>query len=126
MLDMSAGIMKLVLKGKPVSINDLYAGRRYLTIEGKTTKADYYCQTLQQMGWKKPMEGKIRVVMTAYFTRDNADLDNCTKGCFDSLNRTVWVDDKQVVEIHAYKRIDKKDPRIEMEITELEDSYPQI
>lgn len=37
-------------------------------------------------------------------SRLRGDIDNCIKLTLDALNRLAWLDDKQVVEIHAYKR----------------------
>jgi len=49
---------------------------------------------------------KIRALqgkqITFYHTK-KPDLDNCIKFVLDCLNRWMWLDDKQVVLIHAFK-----------------------
>ena len=46
----------------------------------------------------------------------SGDLDNRLKCLLDSLNGIAWSDDGQIVEIHAYRHDDKKNPRVEIEI----------
>ncbi len=39
---------------------------------------------------------------------------------FDALNGLVWLDDMQVVEIHSFRADDKKNPRVEFLVYEVE------
>lgn len=43
------------------------------------------------------------------------DIDNLSKSIFDSLNKIVWEDDSQIVEVHAYKIFGDK-PFIRMDV----------
>lgn len=43
------------------------------------------------------------------------DLDNCIKSVMDGLNQVAFLDDKQIVSIHAGKHYSDK-PRVEVEI----------
>jgi crossover junction endodeoxyribonuclease RusA len=108
--------MKLTLGGKPVSVNQLYRGRRFLTPLGKQTKEDYAWQAKAQ--YRGPLlEGAIRLELTAYFTSQaTSDLDNVCKATLDSLTGILWKDDRQIIELHAYKRQDKLNPRIEISV----------
>lgn len=111
--------MKLVLSGKPVSVNQLYRGRRFLTPLGTATKADYSYQAKKQYKGAV-LEGPVKVEVHVYFANAAADIDNALKGFFDSMTGLLWKDDKQIVELHAYKLIDKQRPRIEISVVELE------
>jgi Holliday junction resolvase RusA-like endonuclease len=46
----------------------------------------------------------------------NHDIDNI-KGLLDALTGIVWVDDGQINELSLKKGIDRKTPRVEMQIT---------
>lgn len=111
--------MKLVLPYPP-SLNHLYAtyrGNRILSERGKGFKKDVLALCLQ--GRLKPLDGDVRVTFTAYRPKKQGDLDNVIKIIQDSLKGSAWHDDKQVVEIHAYRKDDKDNPRVEIEIQEV-------
>ena len=48
-----------------------------------------------------------------------ADIDNVAKAILDAVKGQVWVDDAQVVDLAASKRY-SDNPRVELEVTELE------
>lgn len=108
----------IILIGKPISVNSLYRGRRFLTNAGKKIKNDYYCQALLQYGGEM-MLGDVCISMKVYFKSKKAsDLDNVLKATLDSLTGVIWKDDRQIVDIRAVKLQDKLNPRIELEIYE--------
>lgn len=109
---------KIVLKTKPVSVNRMYQGRRFLTKEGKNAK--------ESIAWEmkakyrgKALKCDIGVDIDFYVSSNLSDLDNLLKGTFDAMKGILWDDDRQIVEILARKYIDKKNPRIEILINEL-------
>lgn len=108
--------MKITLTGKPVSVNDLYSGRVYLSKEGRTTKNRYYWEAKTQYKGK-PLTGAVTLLMYVYFpSKARSDLDNVCKATLDSLNGVIWKDDRQIQELHVYKHEDKSNPRVELEI----------
>lgn len=112
-------IMKLVLPYPP-SLNHLYAtyrGNRILSVRGKEFKNEVLALCLQKR--LRPVDGDVMVTFTAYRPKKQGDLDNLIKIIQDSLKGSAWHDDKQVVEIHAYRRDDKLNPRVEIEISEV-------
>jgi len=60
---------------------------------------------------------KIAVTVYIYRPRASGDLDNRLKALLDALNGLVWEDDRQVVEIHAYRAEDKANPRAEVVVS---------
>lgn len=68
----------------------------------------------------QPLTGPIAVTYTAYFPTLAGDLFNREKVISDALNGLLWVDDKQIVEGHMYRRLDRKNPRVHVEVTEVE------
>lgn len=112
-------MINLVLEGNPVSVNALYRGRRFLTERGKSTKEDYFYQAKQQYKGA-PLDYPIKVEVRVFFrSKATSDIDNVLKATFDSLTGILWKDDRQIMELHAYKLQDKLKPRIEIYLTEL-------
>jgi len=66
-----------------------------------------------------PLTGEIAVTVRLYRPRKTGDLDGYLKSCFDALNGILWVDDKQIIAIHAYRFDDKLAPRVELEVMAL-------
>lgn len=64
--------------------------------------------------------GDVIVRLDFYRPRKSGDLDNRIKILLDALQGSVYVDDKQIVEIHARRFDDKKNPRVEVRIQERE------
>jgi len=67
----------------------------------------------------KPVSGPVALVANMYRPARRGDLDNTLKVLGDALNGLAWVDDSQVVEIHAYRHDDKANPRAEVEVRTL-------
>ena len=59
----------------------------------------------------KPTAELVRVVITVYRPAKRGDLDNTLKVLLDSLRGYAFVDDAQVIEIHALRLDDKENPR---------------
>ena len=63
----------------------------------------------------RPLQGELSVTLHFYRPQKSGDLDGRLKVLFDCMNGVLWVDDAQVVEIHAFRHEDKKRPRVEVE-----------
>lgn len=62
------------------------------------------------------LDGPLKLVLDFYRPRKVGDLSNRIKVLEDSLIGLAYNDDSQVVEIHARRFDDKKNPRVEVEI----------
>ena len=62
--------------------------------------------------------GPVAVTFTVYFPNLRGDLDNRLKPAGDVLQGFAYEDDKQIVELHAYRRTDKANPRVEVYVKE--------
>lgn len=62
---------------------------------------------------------EIAVSLTVFRPQRSGDLDNRLKCCLDAMQGVVYANDSQIVEIHAYRKEDKHNPRIKVEITVL-------
>jgi len=119
--------MKLTLKGEPKSSQAIYKitarGRfasMYMSKIGKKLKIDYQKQASEQYRGV-PLAGDIEIGIKLYFgTRRKSDWDNFHKLSMDALTGIVWIDDSQVQKATVEKFYDKGNPRIELEIIELQ------
>lgn len=114
-------IVTLTLPSPP-SVNRIWRhgrGRNYLSDEAKefklaakvaAAKAGY----LKGGAFPFPKGTAIRVTLTWYRNRRAGDLDNRAKATLDCLNRVLWADDEQVVELHLFRRDDPKNGRVEL------------
>lgn len=116
---------KITLLGEPKSTQHIYkiACRPYpsiyMTPEGKAIKEDYAWQAKSQ--WKLPMLAEPFGIRVYFFhgTKRKQDIDNYSKLMLDACSRIVWEDDNLIHEMHSFKRYDKENPRIELELFEL-------
>lgn len=116
--------MKLSLPYPP-SANRLWRnwrGRMVLSTEGRSYKQGVKLRALTQ-GCLRPLEGPVVVFVTAYRPRRNGDLDNALKALLDALKGVAFVDDDQVVELHAMRLDDKADPRVVVTIEAIDQKF---
>ena len=106
----------ITISTEPVSLNLMYRGRRFLTTRGKNTKQDMELefQTQYKAGI---IEGDVTLNVLFYF-KDNRkrDIDSHLKALLDSMSGIVYEDDSQVNELHVFKEVDKKNPRVVVQI----------
>lgn len=67
------------------------------------------------------IQGWFKIEIRCFFASNRKDLDGCFKVILDCLQSCkVIKNDRQCTEIHAYKFVDKSNPRVELTITEIE------
>jgi crossover junction endodeoxyribonuclease RusA len=101
----------------PPSLNRYYRtwkGRVLISSEGRAYKL--VAALKAKASGVKPMDGGLVVRLELYRPQKRGDLDNTLKALFDSLNGVAWVDDGQVVELHATRHDDKANPRVEVTV----------
>jgi crossover junction endodeoxyribonuclease RusA len=99
----------LMLKGVPVRVKTGRA-KKFIKAVGKVCEVERV----------RPFAGEVKVDIHVYRPRRVGDLDGSFKAIFDALKGHAFEDDKQIVEIHAYRLDDKFNPRVEIEIFELQ------
>lgn len=65
----------------------------------------------------RPLQCAVSLRVRFYRPQRSGDLDNFLKVPIDALRGWAYVDDKQIVEIHATRHEDKLRPRVEIEVT---------
>lgn len=110
--------MKITLKTMPLTVNSLYAhtGRmRFMTRKGKDNKEAIAWEARQQYRGK-PLEGPVGLTVEFFYPKANRDIDGGLKSLLDAFKGILLVDDKQIVELHVFKKKDSKNPRVIVEI----------
>jgi Holliday junction resolvase RusA-like endonuclease len=108
----------------PPTSNQLYrtvhrGGRTYQYMTGEARAWKEAAQWGMRDGRYKIIEGPVEVVATFYLKHDR-DVDNL-KILLDSLEGIVLKNDRQVEALHIFKEKDKEEPRVELEVYELEE-----
>lgn len=113
------GELKLILPYPP-SVNNLYAtyqGRRITSATGRKFKADI--AVLARRQGAKMLAGELSVTFRVFRPTRIGDLDNRLKISQDALKGICFADDRQIIEIHAFRFDDKANPRIEIDLKEI-------
>lgn len=117
---MTENEIKLILPYPP-SVNHLYAdfrGRRIISAKGRKFKSDIAILAKRQGA--KLLNGDLIITFRVFRPVRRGDLDNRLKISQDALKGICFIDDKQIIEIHAFRFDDKTNPRIEIDIKKLE------
>jgi crossover junction endodeoxyribonuclease RusA len=112
--------MKLVLP-LPPSANRYYRNVRGRTLLSKEAR-EYReaCAMAAAAQWRgKPITSPVRIEAHVYMTL-RGDLMNREKQLLDALEGTAIVDDSQVWDMRMVRHIDRKNPRVEITITAIE------
>jgi Holliday junction resolvase RusA-like endonuclease len=67
---------------------------------------------------KNLMAGRLKATARLFYASERPDLD--PSALWDALQGLVYKNDRQIREMHLYHGIDKRNPRAEVEIEELE------
>ena len=63
-----------------------------------------------------PFDGPVRFTAYYYFQRRGSDVGNRSKILMDVLQGFAYHNDRQICEERAYRRLDHRNPRVELEI----------
>lgn len=89
-----------------------FNGRVVVSEEARTYKQAVFYLAHDQ-GCEK-IDGGVSLRIVVYRGRKAGDLDNYIKVLLDALKGILYEDDDQVIEIHAIRRDDKSNPRVEV------------
>jgi crossover junction endodeoxyribonuclease RusA len=64
----------------------------------------------------QPLPGPLAVELYLYRPKKAGDVDAYSKVLLDAMQGHLWGDDKQIVELHLYRRDDKVNPRVEVRV----------
>ncbi len=95
-----------------------YGGRVVVSADAKAYKAGVWLQA--QHAHLHPFTGPIAVYVHAYRPRKVGDLDNTNKVLLDALCGIAYQDDAQIVELHSWRHDDAQNPRVEVEVRQVQ------
>ena len=101
----------------PPSLNHYWrrvGARTLVSAEGRAYRERCHLVALAQRA--RPLDGEVAVRAVVYMARLGCDLDNRAKVLLDALSGAAWHDDAQVADLHLIRRLDRDDPRVEVEI----------
>jgi len=104
----------------PPSVNRYWMmanNRIVVTPEARTYKQQVFYKLAHKM---EPLRGDIAVNFTVFRRMKRGDLDNFCKVMLDALNGICWLDDSQIVEIHAFRDDDPKNPHVNLLVYEVD------
>ena len=90
-------------------------GRRAIPILSAEAR-EYKARMATYAAGRQPLQGPLRLTITLYRPRKIGDWDGTLKPLSDALQGVLYVNDSQVVEAHVYRRDDKDNPRVEVEV----------
>ena len=64
--------------------------------------------------WCNPYICNVALEVYVYRPKNIGDIDNYLKVMLDNLQGGLYVNDKQITELHIYKRVDRDNPRVEV------------
>ena len=101
---------------EPISVNALYTGRRFLTRNGKATKDAMSWEIKKDWKHDPIKSGDVCINVLFYFKDNRKDIDGCLKALLDCMQGIVYENDRQIIELHCFKMIDKANPRVEIQV----------
>ena len=82
----------------------------------KSGEARAYCKVVAILARGiRPTANPVALTLRWCRHAKRGDLDNRLKVAIDALQGIVYVNDNQIVELHAYRHDDKANPRLEVE-----------
>lgn len=79
----------------------------------------YKKEVARQARGQMMIQSEVILTVKVFREQRSGDLDNRLKVLCDALQGVVYANDSQIVEIHAFRFEDKKNPRVEVEVQAL-------
>jgi len=119
-------VASIVLSGSPLSNQTIYKvscrggrPRLYMAPRGKDRKLQYKLEARSQYKGEL-LEGDLKMEVGLFFKdARRRDIDNFNKLTLDSLEGILYSDDKQIIELIVKKQIDRKNPRVEILVRDI-------
>ena len=120
-------MIQIMIEGDAIpAARPRFSGRRcYQPKRNMEYRAKVQASAYAAMFGKQPMTGEVSAVVRVYrrfkpTARNFGDVDNHLKGLLDALNKIVYLDDSQICRCLVAKFKDKVNPRVEIELEEME------
>lgn len=114
--------MKIVLKSLPPLLNATYrrGKKSFYKSDEATVKQDAMRWEMRGKYHGRPLKGLLGAHLGFWWAdKRRRDIDSGVKATLDACTGILWEDDSQLVELDITKGIDKKKPRLEIEVYSL-------
>lgn len=109
----------ITLLTKPIPVN-----QKYFVVRGRMLLSTKYRDAKEAMQWevksqwkREPLQDDVTLnIMFYYGDNRKRDIDAYLKILLDSMSGIVYEDDSLINEMHCFKEIDKKNPRIIIQV----------
>ena len=115
-------ILSIYILPYPPVLNHYYVHTKrgvFLSAKGKAYKEDVRCSLFVQSPQLEILQGNLKLSVTLFRPRKTGDIDGPIKALLDSLQGLLYGNDKQIEELHIYRRDDKDRPRVEVSLKKL-------
>ncbi len=91
--------------------------RKYITDEGRKYKETLQAEFKKVMEEMEIIQGEVVMEIDLFFdNKRKNDLDNFCKPILDCMSDVIFLDDRQIIDLHIKKFYDKENPRIVIRI----------
>ena len=91
--------------------------RKYITDKGRKYKEILQVEFRKVMEEMEIIQGEVVMEIDLFFDNKRCnDVDNYAKCILDCMNGVVFLDDRQIIDLHIKKFYDKENPRIVIRI----------
>lgn len=97
-----------------------FRGRVVVSSEAKEYKSLAFYLAREQAGEEEAFTVPVKITSRFYFAANRGDMPNYTKVLYDALEGIAFINDKLIFEEHNFRLLDKRNPRVEIEIIPLE------
>lgn len=108
--------MKIILPSPPSANRYWRKWNNRMVLSDEAREYKYQISTLAAVRRAEPLSGPVVLTLRWFRERKSGDLSNRIKVIEDALIGYAYHDDKQVVELHAYRADDKTHPRVEVTV----------
>lgn len=120
-------VLRFVVPGEPVPAQPAAIVNGYVARKGRARQRAYRDHVrihtivaVNAVRWRSTPDDRYSVVLRAFLGNLRViDCDNIAKSSLDGIKTIAFPDDRQIVDLHIYKRLDADHPRLEVEITRL-------
>lgn len=119
-------------KGEPLTKSNNYFFKGHIFVPTKIRKYEKslkdYAKSVMQKTYPNYglLDRSLHMTIHYYLgTKRRKDIVNLPKTTTDALNEAVYEDDSQIAECHIFRHLDRKNPRLEIVISEMDDTLWQ-
>lgn len=124
---MTPTVLRFTIPGEPVPAQPAAIVNGFVAKKGRARQRAYRDRVrihtivaVNTAKWRSASGESYSVVLRAFVGNLRViDCDNIAKSALDGIKTIAFPDDRQIVDLHVFKRLDPDQPRLEVEVTRL-------